>query len=210
MLLKSYLITVLMAACLVVKGQMDYFDGSKSTLVLKPSLNSSTIQIKAPGVDGQSPTQRIGYGLGLEYWQKLNKSFFLSGGLHFNSFGYKNARTSYLNTPFLLNYNTKNDKFTFGGGVYAGMAISGKYKSLTTGWEKLKLGESSTDNRSRIDFGVALNARFDFWLLSFLNFNYYLGIKDLTPKERQSSTEPTRKMAALSVSFALPVSELMK
>ncbi len=58
----------------------DYFESSKQIRVLRPTLNSSTISVKTTGSDASTPASRIGVGLGVEYWQKIAKTFLYLAG----------------------------------------------------------------------------------------------------------------------------------
>lgn len=181
----------------------DYFESSKQILVLRPTLNSSTISVKTTGSDASTPASRIGVGLGVEYWQKIAKTFFVSGGLHYNSFGYKDVRTGYLNIPVIINYLSKSQMLTLGIGAYGGYAISGKYKNSSFDWVKMKYGEAATDNRSHTDAGLIINAGYSLFSIGHLTSYAYIGLKDMTSNNRQDAT--TRKMLSWTISYAIPV-----
>ncbi len=195
--------------CVSAKAQMaDYFENSKKIVVLRPTLNSSTISVKGTGSSASTPTARIGYGLGVEYWQKIAKLFYVSGGLHLNSFGYKNVRTNYINTPVIINYLSKSNYLTIGAGLYGGVALSGKYKNSSGSWTKMQYGESATDNRSRTDAGLIINVGISAFGAGHLTSYAYLGLKDLTSNARKDGY--TRKMQNWVISFAIPIKEIKK
>lgn len=186
----------------------DYFQSSNKILVVKPSLNSSSVNVKVPGSGSSSTDARPGYGIGIEVWQKIAKTFYVSAGLHYNSFGYKDVRTNYLNIPLVFNYLSKGQMITLGAGVYGGYGLSGKYKNSLGSRTKIKFGEGATDNRSHIDAGIVINAGYNLFTLGHFTSYAYIGLKDLTSKARQNGT--TMKMLSWVLSYAIPLTGISK
>ncbi len=77
--------------------------------------------------------------------------------------------------------------FFFAVGVYEGIAISGKYtdKYLSNPSEKIKFGESLTDQRSRTDYGLIFNLGVRFDKVRFA-FQKQVGLKNVMPSARQA------------------------
>lgn len=181
----------------------------KSLLVLKPSLNMGNIAVKTFGGDPSQGDSRIGYGLGLDFMQMLGERTYVTLGGALNSRGYKNVRVLYLDAPVSINIMLGKHKiFGIGGGAYAGMALTGKYKN-SGGWTNLKFGETATDNRSRTDFGYLVNFMYHSPGLFFVTFTAMAGLKDITPEAKQQDLY-WLKLRTAQVSTALPLSLFFK
>lgn len=184
-------------------------DEPKSLLVIKPSLNVGNIAIKRDGGDPSSADNRVGYGIGLQYMQFFGERVYFTLGGDLNSRGYKGTRVVYLDAPVSMNIMLGKHKiFGFGGGAYAGMALSGKYKS-TGGWTKFKFGETATDNRSRTDYGFLVNLIYQSPGLFFATFTMMSGLKDITPADKQQDLNWMR-LKTSQMSIVLPLSLLNK
>lgn len=180
-------------------------EGPKSLLVLKPSLNVGNIGIKRNGGDPSSADNRVGYGIGLQYMQFFGERVYFTLGGEFNSSGYKGTRVVYLDVPASMNLMLGKHKiFGIGGGAYAGMALSGKYKS-TGGWTKFKFGETATDNRSRTDYGYLVNLIYQSPGLFFATLTLMSGLKDITPADKQQDLY-WMKLRTAQFSIVLPLS----
>lgn len=184
-------------------------DEPKSLLVIKPSLNVGNIAIKRDGGDPSSADNRVGYGIGLQYMQFLGERVYFTLGGDLNSRGYKGTRVVYLDAPVSMNIMLGKHKiFGFGGGAYAGMALSGKYKS-SGGWTKFKFGETATDNRSRTDYGFLVNLIYHSPGLFFATFTMMSGLKDITPADKQQDLNWMR-LKTSQMSIVLPLSLFVK
>lgn len=184
-------------------------DQPKSLLVLKPTLNVGNIAIKRDGGDPSSADNRVGYGIGLQYMQFFGERVYFTLGGDLNSRGYKGARVVYLDVPVSMNVMLGKHKiFGIGGGVYAGMALSGKYKS-TGGWTKFKFGETATDNRSRTDYGYLVNLIYQSPGLFFATLSLMSGLKDITPADKQQDLN-WMKLRTSQMSIVLPLSLFIK
>jgi hypothetical protein len=116
-------------------------------------------------------------------------------------------KTQYIQVPVSINipWNAKNffgngnsagQSFQFGLklGLYAAYAIGGKYNGST----KMKYGESATDNRSAIDFGLHTCVTFGGTASSFKGFiEVQRGIKNVIPNARINND--TRKLNGINV-----------
>ena len=181
----------------------------KSLLVLKPSLNAGNIAIKRDGGDPSSADSRIGYGIGLQFMQFLGERVYFTLGGDFNSRGYKGVRVVYLDAPVSMNVMLGKHKiFGLGGGAYAGMALSGKYKG-TGGWTNFKFGETATDNRSRTDYGYLVNLIYQSPGLFFATLTLMSGLKDITPADKQQDLY-WMKLRTSQMSIVIPMSVFIK
>lgn len=180
-----------------------------SLLVLKPALNVGNVAIKRDGGNPSSADNRVGYGIGLQFMQFMGERVFFTLGGDLNSRGYKGTRVFYLDAPVSMNIMLGKHKiFGIGGGVYAGMALSGKYKS-TGGWTKFKFGETSTDNRSRIDYGYLVNLIYQSPGLFFATLSLMSGLKDITPADKQQDLY-WMKLRTSQMSIIIPMSVFIK
>jgi len=181
----------------------------KSLLVIKPSLNVGNIAIKRDGGDPSSADNRVGYGIGLQYMQFMGERVFFTLGGDLNSRGYKGTRVVYLDAPVSMNIMLGKHKiFGIGGGAYAGMALSGKYKS-NGGWTKFKFGETATDNRSRTDFGYLVNLIYQSPGLFFATLSLMSGLRDITPADKQQDLY-WMKLRTSQMSIVIPMSVFIK
>lgn len=185
-----------------INAQDDLID--ETYLFIKPSLNFGTGKITSSG-NSFTGNSRLGYGVSAEIWHPLTKSLFLAGGAGFNSRGYKDVRVMYFDVPVSLNYVIKNT-FTIGGGAYWGMALGGSYRA--NDWTKLKFGEGSSANRSRIDNGYVVNAGY-FSGMFFFMASYMGGLKNVIPKDRQTG-DNSIKLNSLQGSVYIPITSLSK
>jgi hypothetical protein len=180
----------------------------KSLLVLKPSLNVGNIAIKRDGGDPSSADNRVGYGIGLQFMQFLGERVFFTLGGDLNSRGYKGTRVVYLDAPVSMNVMLGKHKiFGLGGGAYAGMALSGKYKG-TGGWTNFKFGETATDNRSRTDYGYLVNLIYQSPGLFFATLTLMSGLKDITPADKQQDLY-WMKLRTSQLSIVIPLNTIL-
>jgi hypothetical protein len=202
--MKKILVLILMLTPFFLLAQND----PKSLLVIKPSLNLGNIAIKRDGGDPSSADSRVGYGIGLQYMQFFGERVFFTLGGDFNSRGYKGARVVYLDAPVSMNVMLGKHKiFGIGGGAYAGMALSGKYKS-TGGWTKFKFGETATDNRSRTDYGYLVNLIYQSPGLFFATLTLMSGLKDITPADKQQDLY-WMKLRTSQLSIVIPLNTIL-
>jgi hypothetical protein len=181
----------------------------KSLIVIKPSLNVGNVAIKRDGGAPSSADNRVGYGIGLQYMQFFGERVYFTLGGDLNSRGYKGTRVVYLDVPVSMNVMLGKHKiFGVGGGVYAGMALSGKYKSAG-GWTKFKFGETATDNRSRTDYGYLVNLIYQSPGLFFATLSLMSGLKDITPADKQQDMN-WMKLRTSQMSIVLPLSLFIK
>lgn len=201
---KYFLIPVLLFS-IASRAQND----PKSLLVLKPSLNVGNIAIKRDGGDPSSADNRVGYGIGLQFMQFLGERVFFTLGGDLNSRGYKGTRVVYLDAPVSMNIMLGKHKiFGLGGGAYAGVALSGKYKG-TGGWTNFKFGETATDNRSRTDYGYLVNLIYQSPGLFFATLTLMSGLKDITPADKQQDLY-WMKLRTSQMSIVIPMSVFIK
>lgn len=184
-----------------------------SYLLLKPSINFGGASIKINGSNTHADT-RMGYGLGVELINVVNKNVFFAAGASLNSRGYKNVRTLYLDVPLSVNYMTNpitlmwpNQRILFGAGVYGGLALTGKYKNSVGSWTTIKFGESSTDNRSLLDGGFLINLGTTDEDFGALYLSLMFGLKNVIPKDRIVNDDFI-KLNTLNISWALPLKKL--
>ncbi len=184
-------------------------DEPKSLLVLKPSLNVGNIAIKRDRENPRTADNRVGYGIGVQYMQFLGERVYFTLGGELNSRGYKGARVVYLDAPVSMNVMLGKHKiFGFGGGAYASMALTGKYKSMDV-WTNFKFGESVTDNRSRADYGYLVNLIYQSPGLFFATLTLMSGIKDITPADKQID-KSWMKLRTSQMSIVIPMSVFIK
>lgn len=177
-----------------------------SVISIVPSFNLGSAAGKSNNIKTET-NSRLGIGLGIEYLQMLSKKVFLTGMVGINSRGYSGGakvRATYIDVPVLINAALgKRGYWTIGAGAYAGMALSGKYKT-NNGWTSMKFGEGTTDNRSRTDAGYAIQ----FGVLSpFFGRAYVLfygGVKNVIPGDRQTGGNELH-LRTVSFNLAIPI-----
>ena len=110
-----------------------------------------------------------------------------------------------------LNLGEKDEKvFFLGAGLYEGFAINGKYtdRLYNTPSEKIKFGESLTDNRSITDFGLNFNVGLR--IRSFkIGLQKQLGLKNVVPSARQAK-DGSLKTTGFGMFIAYKISNLKK
>lgn len=193
---------------------MTFAQHEKGTyLLLKPSVNFGNAAVKTNGSKSNTKT-RVGYGINVELMNALSKNVAIAIGAGFNSRGYKNVRSLYLDVPLSINFITNpkdffftNQQFIFGVGVYGGLALTGKYKNINNDWIAMKFGESTNDNRSRFDAGFLVNLGLADEDLGALHFSMLFGLKNEIPKDRRVD-DNFLKLNTLNVSWAIPLKEI--
>jgi hypothetical protein len=145
------------------------------------------------------------------------------GYMSFNIYHNYDIRVSYIDIPIGVeyNFNAPSSKFLgltdddekplfVGIGLYEGFAISGNYTDKFTNnpAEKIKFGESLTDNRSSTDFGFNFNIG-----VRIRNFKIgiqkQLGLKNVVPTARQAA-EGSIKTTGFGMFIAYKISKLKK
>lgn len=145
---------------------------------------------------------KLSSGIGLDIEAHLARQAHIDLRPTINFRGYNGSnlvsavKVTYLDLPVNIEFDLDQNKHHLfaGGGPYIGFAIAGKYKnnltsSLNTDWQKIKFGESVTDNRSPVDYGFNLNIG---GYLKGYNHNFkfgvqsQIGLKNVVPKDAQN------------------------
>lgn len=140
--------------------------------------------------NNQAATPKFSYGAGVELGVNMSPKFaFLVKPMAMFR-GYKDAvykvSVLYLDVPVGFEYtrrSTSKVNWLLGAGVYGGMALAGNYKSGDNK-TNFKFGESATDNRSRLDYGIH-------GVLGWLGYSgikwalqFQAGLKNVIPEAR--------------------------
>jgi hypothetical protein len=133
-----------------------------------------------------------------------------------------NSKTQYIQVPVSINLlsfakslvddevnvgSVKSFKFGLNVGIYGAYAIGGKYNGST----KLQYGESATDNRSPLDFGLHTSFSFGSNVSSFRGYiQVQRGFNNIIPSARVNND--TRKLNGINVgvSFKIKKGKLFK
>ncbi len=154
-----------------------------------------------------SSNSSVGFGVHLSYTIIPNlyivalPVYQQRGYMSSNIYHNYDIRVSYIDIPIGVeyNFNAPSSKFLgltdddekplfVGMGLYEGFAISGNFTDKFTNnpAEKIKFGESLTDNRSSTDFG--LNFNIGLRIRNFkLGIQKQLGLKNVVPTARQAA-----------------------
>lgn len=151
---------------------------------------------------------RFGYGVAMEYLKAIDKNerVYISVMAALQSRGYQNVRAMYFDVPVTLNYAVgRKKRILLGGGVYAGMALSGSYKNINDTWTKINFGEAATDNRSKTDYGykISYTAVSRYFGMVF-NIDYLGGLKNVIPADRQVNGA-SLKLRTTVISIGIPL-----
>lgn len=176
-----------------------FFIGSASAQKMSAYLSFHGGFATAKGYDA-----KLSSGLGLDMEMHLAGRVHLDVKPTINFRGYNGSnlvttvKATYLDLPVNLEISLDQNKnhLFIGGGPYIGFALAGKYKSnlstsMNTDWQKMKFGESLTDNRSPIDYGLNFTAG---GFVAGYNHNIkvgvqsQIGLKNVVPKDAQNST----------------------
>lgn len=173
-----------------------------------------------------SPSHEIsktGWGFGLGYAKMFGDNFYIDISGEINSRGYKNGgaisstllgltyKATYLDIPVSFNYISDyrsfilgDTKFVVGAGAYYGLALSGKYQT-STGWSKMKFGESGTDTRSATDYGILFNLGIKSKGLPLLVATYTSGLNDIIPSNNPQTVYEWKKLTCAKLYFLIPL-----
>jgi len=175
----------------------------------------------------------VGIGAHVTYSLLKNINIVAMPTFQTKGYGYSNYSTAeffdvklkYLEMPVLVEFgfgakalfgqllgDGEKKPFFFGAGLYAGVAVGGKYIDKNVVGDpvtKIKFGESLTDNRSRIDYGLhfTLGSTFDKFKVGILK---QVGLKNAVPSARQNQGLSSNKNANFSVFMAYNISNLFK
>jgi hypothetical protein len=206
---------------LVLVSLMVYSSGiSQKGITLAMQYNSQSIKYA-----GAIATKDLGngFGIGVNFTQKMGRVQ-LSIDPRFMIYSHStvsNLKTQYIQVPVSINllsftkgfYDDLNGvsgkafKLGLNVGIYAGYAIGGKYNGST----KMKYGESATDNRSPLDFGLHTSLSFGSNVSSFRGYiQLQRGVKNIIPSARVNND--TRKLNGINVgvSFRIKKGKLFK
>lgn len=168
--------------------------------------------------------KKLSAGLGFHLTGQLTKRFFIVAQPAVNSRGYVSSNAAnkydihatYIDIPVAAEYHFSlfkdikdegSSPFFIGAGIYGGVALSGKYKDdyLTPSVsQKIKFGESTSDNRSKTDFGLNFVAGLQTKNIRF-GLQYLKGLKNVVPKDRQTNgTEIKLRNFSMFVAYKLP------
>jgi hypothetical protein len=144
--------------------------------------NTSYVLGATMGILLDVPMQKHGsFQPGLNYVGKNSKDEFIELGKTINT----ETNISYIELPLnvLFKIPAGPGSFTFGGGVSAAMALSGK-KTTTVGAgtseeKDLSFGDETTDDFGKYDFGINALAGYESKRGFFATFNYNYGINRL-------------------------------
>jgi hypothetical protein len=135
-----------------------------------------------------------------------------------------NSKTQYIQIPVSINLlsfaksfvddevnvgSVKTFKFGLNVGIYGAYAIGGKY--VLNGTQKMKYGESATDNRSPIDFGLHTSLSFGSTVSSFRGYiQLQRGFKNIIPSARVNNDSRKLNSINVGVSFQIKKGKLFK
>lgn len=135
---------------------------------------------------------RFSTGLGLEFYLPLSKRINIVGRPGINWRGYDNngssVRVTYLDVPLTIEY-APLPYFTgayIGVGVYGGTALGGKFKLSDGSESNFSFGETTNDNRSRTDYGLAFTAGMRYANIE-VGIQNQVGLKNVVPNDRQTN-----------------------
>ncbi len=157
--------------------------------------------------------QTYSTGFGVHFLYLLSSKFAVSLEPMIQQGGYKvnltNASITYLDVPINIErvkdlpFFTPNDILYIGVGVYGAYALAGKYvntNSNTT--QNINFGNSKTDERTRIDYGVNFNVGLYIGLFAKIGVGFQSGLANVAPKDLQVGDKET-KTSNLSICFGI-------
>ncbi|MDX1938034.1 MAG: outer membrane beta-barrel protein [Flavihumibacter sp.] len=165
---------------------------------------------------------KLSSGIGTEFLLPFSEKVGLNVKPTINFRGYNGTalistvKATYFDVPVMFEFaadDNKNHLF-FGLGGYVGFALGGKYKNNNGtggGWQKLKFGEAVTDNRSPLDYGIALSVG-GYWETYHRSVKFglqpMLGLKNVVPKASQNLPNATDiKLRNISLYLAIGLSK---
>jgi Outer membrane protein beta-barrel domain len=144
---------------------------------------------------------KLSSGIGMELLLPFSEKVGLNVKPTLNFRGYNGTllittiKTTYVDVPVLLEFALDENKnhMIFGIGGYVGFAMSGKFENNNGtggGWQSMKFGEAVTDNRSPLDYGIALSMG-GYWETYHrsvkVGLQPMLGLKNVVPKASQNT-----------------------
>ena len=166
--------------------------------------------------NNQDAKPKFSYGAGVELGVNISPKFaFLVKPMAMFR-GYKdaiyNVSALYLDVPVAFEYTRKSTSkvnWLLGGGVYGGMALAGNYK-YENNKTILKFGESATDNRSRLDYGIH-------GVFGWLGQNgvkwagqFQAGLKNVIPEARVVPGEKKLILSNFTFYLSIPIAKAKK
>jgi hypothetical protein len=167
-----------------------------------------------------------GIGIGVNLKQKLGPVLLYIDPrfMTYSHITNNKSKTQYIQVPVSINLlsfsksfvddevnvgSVKSFKFGLNVGVYGAYAIGGKY--VLNGTQKMKYGESATDNRSPIDFGLHTSLSFGSNVSSYRAYiQVQRGFNNVIPSARVNND--SRKLNAVNVgaSFRIRPKKIFK
>lgn len=180
---------------------------AKAQISFGPELGVNLTNVKAKILGGSlNGTTKAGLKLGIIADVPLGSNLYLQPGLLFANKGAKfeddsKISINYLEVPVNLLYKftlKSGDHIFFGAGPYFAYAAGGKATSYgyTT---KLAIGTSDIDNVKPFDFGVGLNAGYQFDMGLFFRAQYQLGLVNVDPTTNQYNSASSVKNNGFSI-----------
>jgi hypothetical protein len=201
--------TILLSAAICMLFFLQSYSQNKNTsgFIAKGSFNIGNVMSTANNTSSKAKI-RFGYGVAMEYLKNIDKNgrVYISAMTALQSRGYQNVRAMYFDVPVTLNYAVgKNKRILLGGGLYAGVALSGSYKNSTDTWTKMNFGETAADNRSKTDYGYKLSyTAVSRYFGMVFNIDYLGGLKNVIPSERQANGN-SLKLRTTVISVGIPL-----
>jgi hypothetical protein len=165
---------------------------------------------------------KLSSGIGIELLLPFSEKVGLNLKPTFNFRGYNGTalistvKTTYFDVPVLFEFamDDNNNHMIIGIGGYVGFALSGKYKNNNGtggGWQKMQFGEAVTDNRSPLDYGIALSVG-GYWETYHrsvkVGLQPMLGLKNVVPKASQNTPNVSDiKLRNISLYVAIGLSK---
>ncbi len=187
--------------------------GDNGLTMFKMSINSGNLRWKSTADDDyNSSKSRIGFGIGIERLTQLKKeTVYLGTQISLNRLGYKGVKTTYITVPLTLNIMLgKNKLWYVGAGVYGGYMLTGKYRNSNDDWVKMKIGNATTDNRTRTDYGFIYTIASTFGEgLPIIQLHIMSGKQNLIPEARQTNGAKN-KMNSIELALRIPLNVMNK
>lgn len=187
--------------------------GDNGLTMFKMSINSSNLRWKLTADDDyNSSKSRIGFGIGIERLTQLSKeTVYLGTQISLNKIGYKGVKTTYVTVPITINFMLgKNKLWYVGAGVYGGYMLTGKYRNSSDDWIKMKIGDGTTDNRTRTDYGIIYTLASTFGEgLPIIQLHIMSGKQNLIPEARQVNGAKN-KMNSIELALRVPIHSMKK
>lgn len=195
----SFLIATFSANCFSQKKLNIYAAANYGLYKVKPSdVYTSAISSNFSGGIGAHLVYKLLPNLNIVALPVLQQRGYTSTNIYHNY----DIRVTYIDIPIGIEYNYTSAKMKqffrvgekdakllfFGIGLYEGFAINGKFTDKFTNDPsvKIKFGESLTDNRSNLDFGLNFNVGLNIRRFR-IGLQKQLGLKNVVPNARQAA-----------------------